>query len=307
MNVTIATRGSELALWQANHIKGLIESRHPNVNILLNIIKTTGDKILDVPLAKIGGKGLFVKEIEEALLTGEADIAVHSMKDVPVALPQGLELYVNPKAEEPNDAVLSVKYNRINELPKGAVVGTSSLRRKLQLTRIRSDLEIMDLRGNVNTRIRKLTEGTYDAVILAKAGLKRLGLTRYIKETLPVNVMIPAVCQGVLGIEVRKNDNACKKLLDFLNDKETSVRVAAERAFLKTLEGGCQAPIACHAVLTADTLRVNGYLSTLDGSCVYNETITGRTENAAELGISLAKRILDAGGAQVLREIYGGL
>ena len=212
MTVTIATRGSELALWQANHIKDLIENEHPGVTVLLKIIKTTGDKILDVPLAKIGGKGLFVKEIEQALIDREADIAVHSMKDVPITLPPELEIYLNPIGEEPNDAFLSVKYNSIAGLPVGATVGTSSLRRKLQLTQMRPDLEIKDLRGNVNTRLKKLGDGLYDAIILAKAGLKRLGLTQYIKETLPVDIMIPAVCQGVLGIEVRKTDEKIKKL-----------------------------------------------------------------------------------------------
>jgi len=304
MTVTIATRGSELALWQANHIKELIEREYSNVKVLLNIIKTTGDKILDVPLAKIGGKGLFVKEIEEALLAGEADIAVHSMKDVPVTLPSGLELYVNPKGEEPNDAFLSVKYNSIAELPEGAVVGTSSLRRKLQLKQLRPTLEVKDLRGNVNTRIKKLTEGQYDAIILAKSGLKRLGLTGYIRETLPVNIMLPAVCQGILGLEVRKNDDVVKNLLTFLKDEETTVRVAAERAFLQTLEGGCQAPIACHAILTTGALCVHGYLSNLDGSIIYKETISGSAEDAAAIGAALAKKILDAGGSGLLREIY---
>ncbi|MDR0454730.1 MAG: hydroxymethylbilane synthase [Deferribacteraceae bacterium] len=304
MTVTIATRGSELALWQANHIKDMIEREHPEVKVSLNVIKTTGDKILDVPLATIGGKGLFVKEIEDALLAGKADIAVHSMKDVPAIIPQELEFYVNPKGEEPNDAFLSVKYNNIKELPKGSVVGTSSLRRKLQLMQIRSDLAIKDLRGNVNTRIRKLTEGEYDAVILAKAGLVRLGLTQHIKETLPVNVMIPAACQGVLGVEVRKDDDRAKKLLDFLKDKETSLKVAAERAFLQILEGGCQAPIACHAVISGDNLCICGYLSDLDGSGVIKETVSGNAENASDLGIALAKKILDTGGDQILRKIY---
>ncbi len=304
MTVTIATRGSELALWQANHIKELIEREHRGTQVLLNIIKTTGDKILDVPLARIGGKGLFVKEIEEALLAGEADIAVHSMKDVPVVLPPELELYINPKGEEPNDAFLSVQYNNISDLPHGAVVGTSSLRRKLQLIRLRPDLEIKDLRGNVNTRIRKLTEGVYDAIILAKAGLKRLGLTEHLKETLPLDIMLPAVCQGVLGIEVRKDDTATKKLIDFLRDEDTAVKVAAERAFLQTLEGGCQAPIACHATLSLGTLHIHGYLSSLDGKEIYKETISGKTEDAAGLGTALARKILDTGGAKILREIY---
>lgn len=304
MKLTIATRGSALALWQANHIKSLIENKHPGCTVELNVIKTTGDKILDVPLAKIGGKGLFVKEIETALLEKKADLAVHSMKDVPVELPHELEIYVNPERESPNDAFLSVKYNSISELPEGAVVGTSSLRRKLQLLQYKPFLTIKDLRGNVDTRIRKMTEGEFDAIILAQSGLNRLGLTEHVKETITSDKMIPAVCQGALGIEVRKDDAKTKELLTFMKDPVTETAVAAERAFLTRLNGGCQAPIACHAVINGDNIVITGYLSSLDGKNIYKHDIKGEAKDAGSLGDSLAQMILSDGGAEVLRSIY---
>lgn len=304
MTLTIATRGSALALWQANHIKSLLETEHPGLEVALNVIKTTGDKILDVPLAKIGGKGLFVKEIETALLNGEADLAVHSMKDVPTELPQELELYANPRKELPNDAFLSVKYGSLAELREGAVVGTSSLRRKLQLSAYKQGLVIKDLRGNVDTRIRKMVDGEYDAIILAASGLKRLGLTEHIREIIPVDIMIPAVCQGVLGIEVRREDEKTKALLKFLKDEKTETVAAAERTFLKKLEGGCQAPIACHGVLEEGKIRVVGYLADLDGKTVIKKEITGPGDEAAQTGEKLAEEMLAAGGAAILKEIY---
>lgn len=304
MKLTIATRGSALALWQANHIKSLIEAEHQGCAVALNIIKTSGDKILDVPLAKIGGKGLFVKEIEEALLAGAADLAVHSMKDVPVELPSALEIFANPRRESPNDAFLSVKYNSINELPDNAVVGTSSLRRKLQLQRIKPQLVIKDLRGNVDTRIRKMTEGEYDAIILAQSGLNRLGLTQHIKETINAATMLPAVCQGALGIEVRKDDAKITELLSFLKDKDTEIAVTAERAYLTKLEGGCQAPIGGHATVTAGRLTLHGFLSDLEGKCIIEDQLEGSVEEAAAIGTALAEKILAAGGAAILKEIY---
>ena len=304
MKLTIATRGSALALWQANHIKDLLESHHIGLEVKLNVIKTIGDKILDVPLAKIGGKGLFVKEIETALMENEADLAVHSMKDVPTELPASLELYANPKKELPNDAFLSVKYSSLEEMKAGDSVGTSSLRRKLQLNKLVSGLNIKDLRGNVDTRIRKMAEGEYDAIILAAAGLKRLGLTEHVRQLIPVESMIPAVCQGVLGLELRRDDARTKELISFLKDPETETTVAAERAFLKKLEGGCQAPIACHAVLADSKLSLTGYLADLDGRRVIKLYHQGSASLAKELGEELAENVLASGGYEILKEIY---
>ncbi|MGA1847209.1 hydroxymethylbilane synthase [Deferribacter abyssi] len=301
--IVIGTRGSKLALWQANYIKRNIETKH-GINVELKIIKTTGDKILDTPLAKIGGKGLFVKEIEQELLKGSIDLAVHSMKDVPVELPEGLDIFIHPKREEPFDAFLSVKYENIDNLPDGAVVGTSSLRRKVQLLRKYPNLKIKDLRGNVDTRIKKLLNGEFDAIILAKAGLKRLGLTEHIKQTLTDDFMIPAVCQGTLGIEVRIKDTKTIDILSFLNDEETIICSKAERAFLKTLQGGCQVPIGCYAKLNNETLFVKGFLANLDGSKFLYEEIIGNKEDAVKLGIKLAQTILNNGGDKIIQEIY---
>lgn len=301
--VVIATRGSNLALWQAEHIKALLEKKH-GVTVELNIIKTKGDKILDVPLAKIGGKGLFVKEIEQALMEHKADIAVHSMKDVPMVLPEGLMLYGSPEAETPYDCLVSVKYNKLAELPQGAVVGTSSLRRKVQLQKHRPDLEIKDLRGNVNTRLAKLEAGEYDAIILAKAGLVRLGLDQHIKETFAVEQMLPACCQGILGIEIREGDKEMMSLLDFMRHEETEIRVKCERAFLRKLDGGCQAPIAGHSILCGNQMTMRGIVAGLDGTVFINEHIEGNVSEAASLGIQLAQKILNNGGKAVLDEIY---
>ncbi|MGA1863383.1 hydroxymethylbilane synthase [Deferribacter thermophilus] len=301
--LVIGTRGSKLALWQANYIKSLIEEKH-NISVELKIIKTTGDKILDTPLAKIGGKGLFVKEIEEELLNKNVDIAVHSMKDVPVELPNGLEVGVFPIREEPFDAFLSLKYNSLQELPEGAVVGTSSLRRKVQLIKKYPHLKIKDLRGNVDTRIRKLTEGQFDAIILAKAGLKRLGLLEHVKQTIDDSLMIPAVCQGTLGIEYREDDKKVQEIINFLNHEETVYRTKAERAFLKKLEGGCQVPLGCLAILDGNVLKVKGFLSDLKGEKFLYEEIEGDKSDAVKLGLQLAEKILSKGGKKIIEEIY---
>ena len=244
--IIIATRGSKLALWQAEFVQAELKKRNPDLKIELNKIKTTGDKILDVPLAKVGGKGLFVKEIEEALLSRKADLAVHSMKDVPTDFPQGLHLAVICEREDPRDAFIS-HVPHFMELPKGARVGTSSLRRSCQLLNIRPDLLIHSLRGNVETRLRKLDEGQFDAVILATAGVKRLGLHHRITEILPFETSLPAIGQGAVGIECRIEDQFIHTLISPLDHRETSVCVNAERAFLKRLEGGCQVPIAAYA------------------------------------------------------------
>lgn len=301
--ITIATRGSMLALWQAEYIKGLIEEKH-NISCKLNIIKTTGDKILDVPLAKIGGKGLFVKEIEVALLNNEADLAVHSMKDVPMELPEGLELYACPKAAEPNDAFVSIRYNTIAELPIGAKVGTSSLRRKLQLLEKRKDLEILDLRGNLQTRLKKLEDGVYDAIILAEAGLRRLKLDAHIKEVISIDFMLPASCQGILGIEVKNNNDNIKEILSFLKDEKSEIRASCERAFLRKLQGGCQVPIACHSIIDGDNIKVKGILYSLDGAKKLEKSISGSINNAEELGYNLAEEIIKSGGQEILKDIY---
>lgn len=302
--LVIATRGSELAVWQANYIKSLIENKYKDIKVVLKKIKTQGDKILDVPLAKIGGKGLFVKEIEEALLSKDADIAVHSMKDVPIELPAGLEIFVTPKREEPNDAFLSVKYSSLKELPENAVVGTSSLRRKLQLLKLRNDLIVKDLRGNVNTRIRKMLEGNFDAIILAKSGLKRLNLTEHIKETVSMDKILPAVCQGILGVEVRSDDSKTKEIISFINDKETMIRARCERAFLRGLQGGCQVPIAGYSEIIGNKIYLKSLLSSLDGKKHLFVEDEDEIDNFEKLGERNAERILKSGGKEILEEVY---
>jgi len=302
--LTIATRSSQLAVWQADFIKNEINKKYPDVTIELKKIKTKGDKILDTPLAKIGGKGLFVKEVENALYERKADIAVHSMKDVPSEMPEGMELFVTPKRETPYDAFLSINYNSIDELPRGAVVGTSSLRRMVQIRKRRPDLQIENLRGNINTRIKKLEDGMYDAIVLAKAGLVRVGFFQHLKQTLTEDIMIPAVCQGTLGIEVREDDIESKELLKFFYDEETYIRTKAERAFLKTLEGGCQVPIAGYSILNGSKLKLMGMVSSLDAKEYIYREVEDSVENAESMGISLAKEILNAGGREILANIY---
>ncbi len=302
---TIATRGSRLALWQAYHVKACLEKQYPGIEVDLKQIKTKGDIILDVPLAKVGGKGLFVKEIEEALFDGSADIAVHSMKDVPMQLPEGLVLACIPEREIPHDTLLSVHYASLDELPQNAHVGTSSLRRQAQLLALRPDLRISSLRGNVDTRLRKLTEGQYDAIVLAGAGLKRLELTVPHMIALEKNTFVPAVGQGALGIECRADREDLLEALRFLEDANTRVCVTAERAFLAGLEGGCQVPIAGHAVLNGDsTFTLEGLVGQVDGSTILRQTITASAEEAAQAGAALARQLLDAGADEILRALY---
>lgn len=302
--LVIGTRGSKLALWQSNYIKNLIEERYKNIRVELKIIKTQGDKILDTPLAKIGGKGLFVKEIENALLDESADIAVHSMKDVPMDLPEGLILFATPNREEPNDAFLSVKYNSIRELPQNAIVGTSSLRRKLQLLKLRGDLIIKDLRGNVDTRIRKMINGEFDAIILAKAGLNRLKMKDYIKETISIEDILPAVCQGTIGIELRENDKKTQEIVSFINHQKTMIRTKCERAYLKRLQGGCQVPIAGFSEIKDGNIYLKGLLSSLDGKQHIYEEGVAPLEQWEELGRNVAEKILNNGGKEILAEVY---
>ena len=304
--IIIATRGSKLALWQAEWIRSEIEKLRPGIEIELNKIKTTGDKILDVPLAQVGGKGLFVKEIEEAMLRGEADLAVHSMKDVPTDLPEGLHLSTITKREDPRDAFIAVKGTKnFAGLPQGANVGTSSLRRICQLLNKRPDLKITQLRGNVDTRIRKLDEGEFDAIILATAGVKRLGHENRITEKLSTEFSLPAIGQGAVGIECRVDDKFINDLLKPLDHYETSVCVRAERAFLKKLEGGCQVPIAAYAQLKDGNIYIEGLVGSLDGKTLIKESLAGKPGEAGSLGTALAEKLLARGAKEILDEVYG--
>ncbi|MCI5131965.1 MAG: hydroxymethylbilane synthase [Candidatus Electrothrix sp. EH2] len=302
----IGTRASMLAVTQSNWIKKQIEQQYPDTSVELVKIVTKGDKILDVPLAKVGGKGLFVKEIEDALLDERVDMAVHSMKDVPAELPEDLEVAIVPKREIPQDAFVSVTYKNIDALYQGAVIGTSSLRRKAQLNALRPDLEIRDLRGNLDTRLRKVDEGEYDAIILAGAGLNRLGMQRRITALFTPEQMLPAIGQGSLGIELRRADTELLNGLQFLHHRETAVTVAAERAFLLRLEGGCQVPIGGFATLEGDTVTLTGLIASLDGKTIIREQLSGSTADAEKIGVTLAETLLGRGGKAILDEVYEG-
>lgn len=301
----IATRKSKLALWQAHFIKAELQRFHPGLTVELLGITTKGDKILDVPLAKVGGKGLFVKELEQAMLEGRADIAVHSMKDVPMEFPEGLGLAVICAREDPTDAFVSNHFNYLEELPKGAKVGTSSLRRQLQIKALRPDLQLLDLRGNVNTRLAKLDAGEYDAIILASAGLMRLDFHHRIQSRLTDAQCLPAGGQGAVGVECRLEDAATKALLAPLHHKDSADRVMAERALNKRLEGGCQVPIACFAELEGDQLWLRGLVGEVDGSRVLTTEIRGPRADAETLGIAAAEDLLRQGAGEILEAIYG--
>lgn len=300
----IATRQSPLALWQAEHIRARLENLHPNLQVELVKFVTQGDKILDTPLAKIGGKGLFVKELEAALLDGRADLAVHSMKDVPMHLPEGLALAVTCEREDPHDAFVSNAYARFADLPHGAKVGTSSLRRKCQILQARPDLEILDLRGNVGTRLSKLDAGQYDAIILASAGLKRLELFTRIRHTLDIETSLPAVGQGALGLECRDADAEVLALIAPLMHQETDVCVRAERAFNAYLEGGCQVPIAGYATLQAGELTLQGRVGSVDGKVLLKAQVQGTPAQAEQLGVALAQDLLAQGAGELLKALY---
>lgn len=300
----IGTRASLLAVTQSTWVKTRIEQAHPQVRVELVQITTKGDRILDVPLAKVGGKGLFVKEIEDALLDGTADLAVHSMKDVPTELPEGLFIGIVPTRETPLDAYISNRFTTLEALPAGARVGTSSLRRKSQLAAVRPDLAILDLRGNVDTRLRKLDEGQYEAIILAGAGLNRLGLQGRITAELDPTLMLPAIGQGALGIELRRDDTQLLADLQFLHDPRTATAVAAERAFLLRLEGGCQVPIGAHAVVDGETVRLTGLIASVDGRQLIRDTLTAPPADATALGTRLAERLLARGGKAILDAVY---
>jgi len=303
--IRIGTRASALALWQAEWVKSELEKKYPGTSVTLTKIKTTGDKILDVPLAKVGGKGLFVKEIEEAMLEGEIDIAVHSMKDVPTFFPDGLHLSCITKREDPRDALLTRDKMKFKDLPKGANVGTSSLRRQAQLMHVRPDFVISQLRGNVDTRLRKLKEGQYDAIILAAAGVKRLGLAENVSEYIDPEISLPAIGQGALGIECRVDDRELNDLIAFFNHADTRTCVTGERALLRRLEGGCQVPIACYGEIKDGQLHLTGLVGSVDGKRIIKDAINGAPEKAEKLGVMLAEKLLSRGADVILREVYG--
>mgnify|MGYP003513112626 FL=1 len=301
----LGTRGSKLAVHQSQWVQARLQELAPGLTISLQRIQTSGDKILDVPLAKIGGKGLFVKEIEDALLSKEIDLAVHSMKDVPTALPEGLDILCVPPREDPRDALITRDGCRLDQLKPGARIGTSSLRRQAQLLHYRPDFTIEMLRGNLDTRLRKLREGQFDAIVLAAAGLRRLAWDAEITEYLPVHLSLPAIAQGALGIEARSDDTFVRELLSRFEHRPTRITVTAERALLHRLEGGCQVPISAHAALEGDRLTVDGLVASVDGRRVIRHQIQGPASEAQALGTKLAERLLADGGDVILKEIYG--
>ena len=300
----IATRKSPLAVWQAEHVKARLEALHPGLQVELVKMVTKGDKILDAPLAKVGGKGLFVKELETGMLQGDADIAVHSMKDVPVEFPDGLHLAVICEREDPRDAFVSNQIKNFQDLPHGARVGTSSLRRQAQIKALRPDIEIISLRGNVNTRLAKLDEGQYDAIILAAAGLIRLGFHDRIAEFIEPSISLPAIGQGAIGIECRTDDERVKQLIAPLNHEQTAIRVLAERAMNNRLEGGCQVPIGGYAEIDHGVILLRGLVGEPDGSLIIRGDISGHPEDAEELGTVLADDLLSRGADKILKAIY---
>jgi hydroxymethylbilane synthase len=303
--VVLGTRGSKLAVQQSEWVQAQLHAMAPHVTVTLRKIQTSGDRILDVPLAQIGGKGLFVKEIEEALLSGEIDLAVHSMKDVPTELPEKLAILCVPPREDPRDALISRDGWSFVDLPRGARIGTSSLRRQSQLLHARPDLTIVMLRGNLDTRLKKLREGQFDAIVLAAAGLRRLAWAHEITEYLAPQISLPAIGQGALGIEGRRDDHVIHALLAELNHAPTKTAVLAERALLHRLQGGCQVPIAAHATLTGRQVMLEGLVSSVDGKELIRDTVIGAIEDPESVGVQLAERLLARGGDKILQAIYG--
>ena len=297
----IATRQSPLALWQAEHVKSRLEAIHPELEVVLVKMTTKGDQILNSPLSKIGGKGLFIKELEVGMLEGKADIAVHSMKDVPYEIPDGFELGAILERENPFDAFVSNDFASIDDLPHGAKVGTCSQRRIVQLKDRRPDLEILDLRGNVNTRLQKLDDGEFDAIILACAGLIRLGFEQRIKQQIPADLSLPAVGQGAVGIEIRAGDVEVMKLIEPLIDVDTSIRVSAERAMNARLEGGCSVPIAGFATLEGEALSITGMVGNVDSGEMIKQSVAGEASVAEALGVELADKLLALGAREILK------
>lgn len=301
----IATRASKLALWQAEHVAERLRASHPQLDVVLVPMTTQGDRVLDRSLAAIGGKGLFVKELENALLSGHADLAVHSMKDVPTVLPDGMCLAAFLSRADARDALVSNHHLRFEELPHGARVGTSSLRRQCQLLALRPDLQLLPLRGNVETRLRKLDANEFDAIVLASAGLQRLGLQRRIAQALDIERCLPAVGQGIIGIECRSDDHRTLDLVAALNDADAASCSVAERAFAARLEGSCQSPIAGHAYLQGNEIHLHGLVASLDGTRVIQDHSAGPREHAQRLGIALAERLLANGADRLLQELRG--
>jgi len=303
-DLRIGTRGSQLALYQANWVRERLVQAHPDLNVTLLTIKTTGDKIQDAPLARIGGKGLFVKEIEEALIQKKVDLAVHSIKDVPTELPRALHLSAITKREDPRDVFISKDGKKMRELRQGAKIGTSSLRRQAQLLHFRKDLELIPLRGNLDTRLKKLEKENLDGIVLAMAGVKRLGFESRITEIIPVETSLPAIGQGALGIETRKGDRDVEERIRFLNDVPSAIAVSAERAFLKKLEGGCQVPIAAFAQVIDSNVSIDGLVGSIDGKRLVKHHLQGLAEKAESLGIELAEILLEKGAKGILDEVY---
>jgi hydroxymethylbilane synthase len=302
--IKIGTRGSKLALWQANWVKSALNAGNTSIAVELVPIKTKGDKILDVPLAKVGGKGLFVKEIEDALLNDRIDLAVHSMKDMPSEIPDGLCVGAIPEREIPQDVLISKKGLLLHDLMPGARIGTSSLRRSSQLLHARPDLDILPLRGNLDTRLKKLETENLDAIILAAAGVKRLGLENRITEYLDENVMLPAVGQGALCIEIRQNDPEIEPIIAALNHQQSWTVVMGERAFLNRLEGGCQVPIAAHGKIEKNTFTLCGLVASVDGTTVIKETLSGHEDSSESIGVNLADRLLSMGAKTIMENLY---
>ena len=302
-SITIGTRGSKLALWQANWVKSALNQKFPRLTIELEIIKTQGDKILDVPLAQVGGKGLFVKEIEQALMDRRVDLAVHSMKDMPADIPEGLCIGAVPKREIPSDVLISRSGLKFAKLEPGSIIGTSSLRRGAQLRHSRSDIAIEPLRGNLDTRLRKLDTENLDAIVVAAAGVRRLELEDRVTEYLDEKIMLPAVGQGALCIEIREDDPPISEIISALDDTQTRTVVLGERAFLNRLEGGCQIPIAGHGMIEDDRYRLTGLVAELDGSRIIKDIIEGPAEDSERLGIELAERLLNQGAEELLEKL----
>ena len=300
--IVIGSRGSELALWQTHFVKTELEKRFPEIDLELKIIKTTGDKLLDVALAKIGDKGLFTKQIETALLSGEIDLAVHSLKDLQTVQPKGLCIGAVSKRETPNDVLIAKKYRSIDDLPKNAKVATGSLRRKSQLLHYRPDLQIFEIRGNLQTRFRKFDESDLDAMILAFAGVHRLKLDAHIKQIIPFEIMLPAVGQGAMAVEIREEDAKLGEILQVVNDEETHACITAERAFLRTLEGGCQVPIGANAILRNDEIHLEGMVGSLNGKVNWREKSSGAISQAKDLGERLAQILIVKGANKLLEE-----
>lgn len=302
-DIKIGTRGSQLALWQAHWVKTQLETHFPKIDVEIVKIKTTGDRITDRPLSMVGGKGLFVKEIEQQLLDGTIDMAVHSMKDMPGELPKGLCIGAIPPRENPFDVLITRNGTPLSALPEGAVVGTSSLRRASQIKHLRPDVETRSIRGNLDTRLKKLEKETYDAIVLAAAGLIRLGMASHISQYLNADEMLPAVGQGALCIEAREEDEKIAPLLNTLDDRNTRIPVVSERAFLKQLEGSCHIPVAAFGRLEKENLTLTGLVASEDGTEIIKERITGLPDHAAQIGIDLAKTLLDRGAKEILERI----